>query len=76
MKKKYHIDKCGLAREAEKEEIKVTCYGKTEVYDSREEAEKFYLKCMAYSEGAERERYVNIYLQLKEGKTECTDGDE
>jgi len=70
------LGECSLTRGTGKEEIKVTCYGKTEVYDSREAAEDFYLKCMAGSEGAERDRYVNIYLQLREGKTKCTDGEE
>mgnify|MGYP001197243399 CR=1 FL=1 len=58
------------------ETIKVTCYGKTDVYGNREEAERFYLEAMMNSEGSERDRYVNIYLQLKEGRTECSDVEE
>lgn len=56
-----------------KEKIKITCYGKTEYWDDREKAKAFYLECMMYSEGAERDRYVNIYTQLCLGNTECYD---
>lgn len=56
-----------------KEKIKITCYGKTEIWADREKAKLFYLDCMANSEGAERDRYVNIYLQLMSGETECFD---
>lgn len=47
-------------------------------YDSvrtmkRNDALKFYLECMACSEGAERDRYVKIYLDLMAGKKVCHD---
>lgn len=53
--------------------VKVTCYGETKVWDSRAEATAFYLEGMTMCEGAERDRYTNIYLQLLEGCTECED---
>lgn len=56
-----------------KEKIKITCYRKEEYWDDREKAKAFYLDCMRHSEGAERDRYVNIYIQLCEGQIECTD---
>ena len=34
---------------------------------------KFYLEGMTACEGAERDRYTNIYLQLLEGRTVCED---
>ena len=40
-----------------------------------EEAIKEYLEGMSCCEGAERERYTNIYLQLIEGCTKCEDID-
>ena len=53
--------------------IKVTCYGETEIWDTRKEAADFYLKAICGSEGSECERYMKIYSELFEGKTECSD---
>lgn len=53
--------------------VKVTCYGKKETWDSREEAAEFYLKAMAGSEGSECERYTIILMQLLAGLSECSD---
>lgn len=55
--------------------VTVVCYGKKEVWDSREKAIKFYLEGMTFCEGAERDRYTNIYLALISGKSICTDED-
>ena len=51
---------------------KITCYGKTE-YAERKKAISFYLDCMRHSEGSERDRYTNIYIQLLDGLDECSD---
>ena len=56
-----------------KETVKVICYGEEETWASREKAKQFYLECMTMSEGSERDRYTNIYLDLVEGKTVCVD---
>ena len=53
--------------------VTITCYGSTEVWDSRADAMKFYLEGMTACEGAERDRYTNVYLQLLEGRTVCED---
>lgn len=55
--------------------IKTTCYGKTDVWDSREEALAFFLKAMMGSEGSEQSRYTQIYTELLEGRMECSDGE-
>ena len=55
-----------------KDMVTVTCYGKTEKM-SRKDAMKFYLECMMMSEGAERDRYTNIYLGLISGETNVCD---
>lgn len=55
--------------------VTVICYGKEEVWNSRNEAKDFYLDSIINSEGSERDRYVNIYLGLKEGKDVCRDND-
>ena len=55
-----------------KDMVTISCYGRKTVME-REEAKKFYLECMAFSEGSERERYVNVYLGLVGGLDYCTD---
>lgn len=52
--------------------VEVTCYGKKETM-KREEAKKFYLEAMMFSEGSERERYTNIYIGLMNGLDEVSD---
>ena len=60
-----------------KENVIIThTYGDTKEWTSRADAEKFFLDCMACSEGAERDRYVSIFLQLRSGAMECWDEDE
>ena len=53
--------------------VKVTCYGKEEVWDSRKEAADFYLRAIAGSEGSECERYTKIYTELLMGLSTCSD---
>ena len=53
--------------------VKVICYGEEKVWNLRTDAIKFYLEAMAFSEGAERERYTRIYVQLIEGCEVCKD---
>ena len=53
--------------------VTITCYGAVQKWENKKDAIQFYLECVAESEGAEKERYVNILLQLFAGKTECKD---
>ena len=53
--------------------VTVITYGQKQIWDSRAEAIKFYLEGMAYCEGAERDRYTNIYLALISGAKVCKD---
>ena len=53
--------------------VTVICYGESKVWDSRAEAIKFYLEGMTACEGAEHDRYTNIYLALLEGCDVCKD---
>ena len=53
------------------EQITTICYGKKDTWQSREEAQAFFLKAMAGSEGSEQERCATIYTQLCLGMTEC-----
>ena len=59
--------------EKSREQITTICYGKKDTWQSREEAQAFFLKAMAGSEGNEQERYATIYTQLCLGMTECRD---
>ena len=53
--------------------VVTVCYGKKREWESRNEAIAFYVDCMLNSEGAEQERYLEIYLDLMAGKTLCLD---
>lgn len=53
--------------------VKITCYGKKEVWDSRKEAADFYLCAVAGSEGSECDRYTKIYTELLLGQEVCSD---
>jgi len=46
--------------------IYVNCSGQLKEYNSKEEVMDFYEDCIMMSEGAERERYVDIYFSVKE----------
>lgn len=56
--------------------VRTVCYGKTDEWYSREDAEHFFLRAMAMSEGSEQARYTKIYMELKMGKEFCTDGED
>ena len=53
--------------------VVVITYGQKQIWDSRAEATKFYLEAMASCEGAERDRYTNIYIALTSGLPVCRD---
>ncbi len=53
--------------------VTIRCYGKETFFEIRKEAEDRYLEFMGMSEGSERDRYTEIYLQLKDGLRVCTD---
>ncbi len=56
--------------------VDVICYGERTTFKSREEAIAAYEENILGSEGSERDRYVEIYLQLKNtSKTVVSDGD-
>lgn len=55
--------------------VKVVCYGKEEEWNTREEAISFYRMCASGSEGAERNKYLNVLCDLRNGNMVCTDGE-
>lgn len=62
----------GFNHEQLMEMVKVTCYNETTMY-TRKAALIFFRRGMACSEGAEHERYEQIFLQLLDGETVCND---
>lgn len=61
-----------MAHTKKKDLVTVTCYGKTKTWE-RKDAIAFFLEGMRYCDGAERDRYTNIYLQLIDGAKEAYD---
>ena len=57
-------------------EVTTVCYGKVRECDTRSEAKRYFLDAMLNAEGAERERYSNIYLKLQLGYSYCSDNDD
>ena len=56
--------------------ITVKCYRELKTFDTREEAKQFFIEAMAWSGGSELERYAQIYRQLHDGLTYCSDEDD
>lgn len=52
--------------------VQVTCYGQTKTWE-RKEAIAFFFQGMMECDGAEKERYCNIYCQLVCGAKEARD---
>ena len=61
-----------MARSKKIDLVVVTCYGKTKQWDRRA-AMDFFEEGILCCEGSERDRYVNIYFQLKSGAKEASD---
>lgn len=57
-----------------KEDITTICYGHIDKWENRAEAVKYFYECALMSEGAEKERYVNIMMELMGGSNFATDG--
>ncbi len=61
------------APETNNKSVKTKCYGKVDVWESREEAKDFFFEAMMNSEGSEHDRYSAIYIQLMNGLDFCSD---
>ena len=53
--------------------VTTICYKAVEVWDSRQEAQESFHEAICGSEGAERERYLNVYTKLIMGLEVCGD---
>ena len=60
---------------ADSDGVTTVCYGKVQEWDDRSEERNFFLNGMMNSEGAERERYANIYFGIVRGQGYCTDSE-
>ncbi len=58
-----------------KDSITTVCYEEVREWDERTEARSYFLEAMMNSDGAERERYSNVYLKIIRGLDYCTDSD-
>ena len=58
------------------EKIITVCYGQRQEWNSRKEAEMYFLEGMMNSDGSEQERYTAIYLKPLAGEAICTDNEE
>lgn len=56
--------------------VVVITYGQKQIWDSRDEAARFFFKGMMECEGAERDRYAKIYADLILGLPVCTDEED
>lgn len=56
--------------------VTTVCYGQKQIWNSRDEAEDFFQRAVISSEGSERNRYVNILVQLRLGLDTCTDEED
>lgn len=54
------------------DKVFITCYGQRREYD-RKDAIKEFFEGMCCCEGAEKERYTNIYIGLINGEKEIVD---
>lgn len=54
--------------------ITIVCYNQIETWHRRENAIDFFYDCMLNTEGAEQKRYINILIDLNDGRNKCHDG--
>lgn len=54
--------------------ITIICYNQIEYWNSRKNAIDFFEGAARACEGCERDRYLNIYWDLKDGLDICQDG--
>lgn len=60
---------------AVRDSVTVVCYGREEVWASRKDAIAFYTDGVRACDGSERDRYVNVLIELMCGLKICTDGE-
>ena len=61
--------------ELSKDGITTVCYEEVREWDERAVARNHFFEAMMNSDGAERERYSNVYFKIIRGFDYCTDSD-
>ena len=56
--------------------VTTKCYGEVKEWNDREEAQAYFLEAMMSSNGAERDRYTGIFIQIQNWLDYCTDEDD
>ena len=65
----------GMLRELSAQgECVVLCYNQAEVWGKRKDAIEFYREAVYACDGCEKERYLNVLVDLLSGFTVCDDG--
>lgn len=59
-----------------KRKVTTVCNGQKRVWDSREDAKSHFLEAMMNSDGEEYDLYSGIYIQLQNGLSYCTGGED
>ncbi len=55
------------------DKVTTVCFNHKQVWNDRRKAINSFEEAMMNSEGAERERYFNVWVELKTGNTLCAD---
>lgn len=69
----YCCTRCGEKYEEISDNITTVCCGITKTWGSRNDAISYFKKIIQTSKGAGRKSYVNVYTQLQNGFTYCSD---
>ena len=72
----YQCTRCGESYDSLEDTITTVCCGETKTWNSRSEAEQYFLEAIKTSKGAFRNNYVNVYTELQKGHGYCTDKDK
>lgn len=72
----YESVKDNLKESNDKDQVYVVCYNDLEIWESRKAAQDFYALGVQSCEGAEKERYVNVFMDLMNGEPIAYDGDD
>lgn len=69
----YQCTRCGEMYDTLEDIITTVYCGEEKIWNSREEALAYFSNMISKVKGAERNRCINIYMELKKGHNYCTD---
>lgn len=62
-----------MSAKKKRDVVRTICYREERVWDSRDEAVKFFSEGILNSDGSEQQRYLKIVVDLMLGKDVCRD---